>query len=122
MDVNIITEGIERATEDEGRVHKAAGVNQLSAFLDLHLLDVHDEATVEDLLSQSTLTSKDDDLVVRDLVGQTHVAGDPLALVEAGSALNLLPDVLRDVVALYGVYDILLVDSSSERENVVVLE
>lgn len=37
-------------------------------------------------------------------------------------ALDFLPDVLGDVVALDGIYDILLVNSAAESEDVVVLE
>ena len=123
MDENIIAKGVQVAAEYQWSVHKRAWVNQFSLLPDFHLLDVEYKAAVKDLESQGALTSKNQDFVVRDLVGKAHIARNPLRFVQRrGSALNLLPDVLRDVVTLNCINYILLIDPSTECENEVVFE
>ena len=68
-----------------------------------------------------TLTSKQKDFVIRDLVGKTHVRRHPVGLVDLGSA-NLLPHVPRDVINFYRINNALLIYSSTKSEDVVVLK
>lgn len=68
-----------------------------------------------------TLAAKQKDFVIRDLVGKTHVGRHPVGLVDLGSA-NLLPHVPRDVINFDRVDNALLIYSSTESENVVVLK
>ena len=71
--------------------------------------------------SCSTLASEQKNLIVRNLVGKAHVAGDPARLVNLWSA-DLLPNVARDVIHFDGVDDPLLVNTTAESEDVIVLE
>lgn len=71
--------------------------------------------------SHGTLPTEQDDLIVRNLVGQTHVGGHPLSLVHLGS-LDLLPSIPRDVIHLHSVHYLLLVYPSTKSKNVVVFE
>lgn len=123
VDENIVSEGVEVAAENQWGIHEGAGVDKLAFFADLHLLDVEYEAAVEDLEGEGALTAKYEDLVVRDLVGQAHISRDPLGLVKrGGSASDLLPNVLGDIIALNCVNYVLLVDSAAKSEDEVVLE
>lgn len=72
----------------------------------------------------STLASENEDLVVGDLVGQTHVPWNPLGLVQSrrGALVYLLPHVLGDVVALDRVDYVLLVNPAPKCKYEVVLE
>ena len=90
--VDVIAVGIEAAVEDERRVHEAARINQTASLTNLHLLHIEDEAAIEDVESKCTFPSEEQDLVVGDLVGQAHVAGHPVRLVDLGSG-NFLPNV-----------------------------
>ena len=121
MDVDVITVSVEASIEDERSVHEGAGVNKTSMFTHAHLFDVKHITPVEDLEHHGTLATEYHDLLLSYLMGQTHVGGHPVALVNHGS-LDLLPDITFDVVALDGVNDALLVDSTSESEHIVVLE
>ena len=58
----------------------------------LHLLDVENETAVKDLERDSTLTAKNQDLVVGHLISKTHIARNPLRLV-AEWGRDLLPNV-----------------------------
>eukprot|EP00349_Pseudokeronopsis_sp_Brazil_P002544 CAMPEP_0202960110 /NCGR_PEP_ID=MMETSP1396-20130829/4265_1 /ASSEMBLY_ACC=CAM_ASM_000872 /TAXON_ID= /ORGANISM="Pseudokeronopsis sp., Strain Brazil" /LENGTH=194 /DNA_ID=CAMNT_0049679101 /DNA_START=163 /DNA_END=747 /DNA_ORIENTATION=+ len=91
----------------------------MSLLLYLHLLQVQNKATIENRKRQRTLASKNHDLFVCDLVGDAHVGGDPLLLVDVGQHL---PDVSPHIVALYRIYDLLLVYPSSKGEQILVLE
>ena len=71
--INVIAVGLHVAVEDKRRVHKGARVNKTSSLLDLHLLDIEYEAAVEDMESNSALPTKKNNLVVSDLVCQSHV-------------------------------------------------
>lgn len=120
---NIITEGVQVASEHKRSIHKRAWVNQLAFLTNFHLLDVEYETAVEDLEGESALATEDQDLIVRDLVGKAHIARNPLRLIKRRlRALNLLPDVLRDVITLDRVDDVLLVDPATECKNEVVFE
>jgi len=68
VDVDVVSKGVEMPTEHEGSVHEWAWINKLTFFFDFHFLDIEYEASVENLLSQSTFPSENDDLIVSDLV------------------------------------------------------
>jgi len=59
VDVNIVSKSIEISAKHERRVHERTWINELAFLLDLHLLDVQDEAAVEDKERQCALTSED---------------------------------------------------------------
>lgn len=59
MNVNIITISVEATVEHKRRVHERTGVNQTALFSDLHLLDIKDKASVEDLESQGRFAAKE---------------------------------------------------------------
>ena len=90
--VDVIAVGIEAAIEDERRVHEAAGINQAASLTNLHFLHIEDETAIEDVESKCAFPSEEQDLVVGDLMGQAHVAGHPVRLVDLGSS-NFLPNV-----------------------------
>ena len=68
VDVNVVSEGEQITTEHQRSVHERARVHKLTFLLDFHFLDVEYEAPIENLLSQSALSSEDDDFIVSDLV------------------------------------------------------
>ena len=121
MDVDVISVGVEGVVEHEGCVHEATRIYKTSPLTNLHFLDIEDKTAVENVESEGALASKEQDLVVGDLVGQAHVGGHPARLVNLGCA-DLLPHVARDVVHFYRVHDSFLVNSSAKGENVVVFE
>ena len=82
VDVYVIAKSVKVASEDQRSVHKRAGINQFALLTNFHLFDVEYETAVKDLESVSTLASENEDLVVSDLVGETHVPRDPLGLVQ----------------------------------------
>ena len=121
MDIDVISKSIKVSTKHQWGVHERARVDKLSFLSDRHFLDVEYEASIEDLLSKSTLSSEDDDFVISDLIRKTHVSRDPSSLVQ-GWTLNFLPHILRDVIAFNCVNDVLLINPSYKSKNVVVLE
>lgn len=121
MDVDVVAVGVEALVENKRRVHKRTWINKASTFANFHFLNIEDETTVEDMEGCSAFATEQNDFVVSNLVRQAHVGGHPLRLVHLGCA-DLLPHVARDVVALNGVNDPLLVNSATESEDVVVFE
>jgi hypothetical protein len=119
VDVDVVSESVQRVVEDQGGVHKAAGVDQSTLLHNSHLLDVEKEAPIEDLEGQSTFASEDQNFFVGNLVGQAHVGWDPLGLF---AVCDVLPNVPLDVVNLNDVNNLLLVNSAAEREKVLVLK
>ena len=123
VDENVVSEGVEIASEYQWRVHERARVYQFAFLADLHLLDVEYEAAVEDLESERALATEYQDLIVRNLVGKTHVSRDPLRFIKRSrSTGDLLPHVFRDVIALNRVNYVLLVDSTTKCKDEVVFE
>lgn len=128
VDVNIISKSIQVAAEHQGRIHEGAWIDELSFFIDLHFLDIEYEASIEDLLSDCTFTTKNHDFIVRNLVCKTHVTRDPVRLINgqicriSTCGYNLLPHILGDVIALNGVNNVFLINSTSKCKNEVVLE
>ena len=92
MHVDVIAVGVQVVVEHERRVHEGAGVNKTTPLLDFHLLDVEYETAVEDMESNSALPTKKNNLVVSDLVCQSHVRWHPIRLVYFRTC-NLLPHV-----------------------------
>ena len=78
MDVNVVSKGIQIAAENKRSIHERAWVHQLALFTDLHLLHIEDEAAIKDLEGERALSAKYEDLVICDLVGETHVTGNPV--------------------------------------------
>ena len=119
--IDIITVSVEVVVEDERRVHKRTGVNKTSPFLDFHLFNVEDKTSVEDLESDRALPAEQNDFVVCDLIGQTHIRWHPFRLIYL-RILDFLPNISRNVIHFNCVDNSLLVDSASERKDVIVLE
>jgi hypothetical protein len=89
--------------------------------MNYHLLDIKNEAAIEDLECDCTLTSKYDDFFVGDLISKTHICRNPFSLVYKRSR-NLLPDISLNVIDLNYIYDSLLIYSSSESKDILILE
>ena len=121
VDVNVISKSIKVATEHKWSVHERAWIDKLTFFFDFHLLEIEYETSIKDLESQSTLATENENFVIGDLIGQAHVAWNPLRLVDQ-RRLDLLPHILGDVIALNGVDDVLLVDSASKCKEEVILK
>ena len=128
MDVNIVSICVHVSAEYQWSIHERARIDKFAFLSNLHFLHIKNEASVEDLLSQSTLTAKNDDFIFSNLISQTHVTWNPCRFVTQWpgglrtDSSNFLPDILRNIVALNGVYDSLLVNSTSEGKDVVVFE
>jgi len=121
MDVDIITVGIEIRVENERCIHKRTRVDQATSLTNLHFLYIKDEASVEDVESDGTLTTEQQDLVIGDLMSQTHVRGHPVRFVDLRST-DLLPNVSRNVIHLDCINNTLLIYSAPKGKDVVVLE
>ena len=78
--------------EHQRRVHEAARINQAASLTNLHFFYIEYEATVENMESRSTLATEQKNFVVSDLMGQSHIRGNPLGLVDFGSR-DLLPNI-----------------------------
>ena len=129
MNINIISKCIHVPSKDERSVHKGAWINKLASLFDLHCLNVKQETSIEDLLSQSTLPSKDKDFIICDLVCETHVTWDPRGFVDRDAcswvwvrSYNFLPNILWNIITFNCINNIFLIHSSSESENEVVFE
>ena len=67
------------------------------------------------------LSAEEQNLVVGDLVSQSHVGRHPMRLVHFWCR-DFLPHVARDVVTLDGIHDSLLIHPAAESEDVIVLK
>lgn len=121
MHVNIIAVGIEIGVENKRRIHKRTRVDQAASLTNLHFFDIEDKAPIEDVESDGTLATEQQDLVVCDLVSQAHVGGHPVRLVDLRST-DLLPNVSRNVIYLDCINNTLLIYSAPKGKDVVVLE
>ncbi len=121
MDVNIISIGVQTVVKYQWGIHEAAWVYKTSPFTNLHLLHIEHEAAVEDMESGRALATEEKDLIVSDLVSETHVGGHPLRFVDLW-CINLLPDITRNVVTFNSIDNTLLINPSSKGEDIVVLE
>ena len=121
MDIHIVSVSVKIFVEDKGRVPKGARVNKTYSFLDFHLFNVKDKTFVEYLESDCALSFKQNDLIVRNFISQTHVGWHAIPFVDL-QVLNLLPHIPRDVVNFNRVKNPLLVDTASKGEDVVVLK
>jgi hypothetical protein len=92
VDIGIVTVSVETSVEDKRCVHEGAGVDKTTALTNLHLFNIENETTVKDLESHSTLASKDQDLVLSNLISQTHIGWNPFAFVYDWSR-DFLPNV-----------------------------
>lgn len=129
MDIDIVSECIHVASKDEWSIHEGAWINELTFLFDLHFLNVEQETSIEDLLSQGTLSSKDEYLIVSDLVGKTHVTWDPWWFINRDAcswvwvcSYNFLPNILWNVITFNGINNVFLIDSSSKCKNEVIFE
>lgn len=121
MDVGVVSKGVERVVEYQGLVHEGALVHQAASLDDLHLFKVQHKDTIKDVVGNRTLASEDHDLLLSDLVGETHVGGHPQTLV-LGRQLQLLPHVPLDVIDFDCVYNHLLVYSATDGKEILVFE
>ena len=92
MNVDVIAISIKTAIEDQRRVHEAARINQATSLTNLHFFHIEDKAAIEDVESECTFASEEQDLVVRDLMSKAHVARHPVGLVDLWGS-NFLPDI-----------------------------
>lgn len=90
--IDIVSVSVEIVVKDKGRVHKRTRVNKTSSFLDFHLFNVEDKTSVEYLESDRALSSKQNDLIVCNLISQTHIRWNPINFVHL-QVFNLLPHV-----------------------------
>jgi len=81
MHKDVIAVGVQTPIENQWRVHKGTGVDKTSPLLDLHLLHVKHEASIEDLERQCRLSTKYYDFVLRYLICESHVGRHPLCLI-----------------------------------------
>ena len=81
VNINVIAIGIEIAVEHQGRVHEGARIDKTSSLLYLHLLHVENKTSIENMECHCTLASKQNNLIVCNLVSQTHVRWHPFGLV-----------------------------------------
>ena len=85
MHENIISVSVQASVENQRRVHERAGVHKTAALTNLHALNVEDKAAVEDLERKSRFAAEYQNLVVSDLVSESHIGGHPFGFVdEAG--------------------------------------
>jgi hypothetical protein len=82
MDVDIVTISVQAVVEHKRSVHERARIDKTTSLMNYHLLNVEYEATVEDLESDGTLSSEDDDFLISDLISKTHISRNPLGLID----------------------------------------
>ena len=121
MDIDIVSVSIQGMIEYQRCVHKGARIDHGAAFFDNHAFKVKDKDSIEDLERKSTLSSEYHDLLICDLISIRHVSRDPLRLIATASR-NFLPRVLFNIIDYIGFDNSLLIDSSSKREEVLILE
>ena len=78
MNVDVITKCVHVATKHKRCVHEAARIHEFAFLSDLHLLDVQYKHSAEDLECDGTLSTKDQDFIVSDLISKAHVSRNPL--------------------------------------------
>ena len=78
VDVDIVAVCVEGRVEDERRIHEGTRIHQAASLTNLHLLDIKDKASIEDVEGHCTLTTEEKDLIVRNLVSKAHVRGNPV--------------------------------------------
>jgi hypothetical protein len=121
VDVDIISVSIQGMVEYQRCIHKRARVHHGATFFDHHAFKVKDEDSIKDLERKCALSSKYHDLLICHLKSIRHVSWNPLSLITTTS-WNFLPRVLFNIIDFNGVYNPLLIDSSSKREKVLILE
>lgn len=99
--------------EYERCIHERAWVDQASSFLDDHAFEIEDENSIKDLEGEGTLTSKDHDFFVSDLVSVAHVGGNPFGFV-TDARRNLLPSIFLDIIDFNYINDSSLIHSAAE--------
>ena len=77
VNINIVTIRIQIVVENKRRVHKRTRVYKTSPLFYLHLLNVEDKTSVENLESDRAFSSKQNDFVVCNLVSQSHIGRHP---------------------------------------------
>ena len=92
MDVDIVAICVEGRVKDKRRIHEGTRINQAASLTNLHFLHIEDKAAIEDVESECTFASEEQDLVVSDLMGKAHVAWHPVGLVNLWCS-NFLPDI-----------------------------
>ncbi len=121
MHIDVVTISIQTVVEHQRCVHKRTWIHQTATLTNLHLFNVKDKTAVENVECHRAFATKKKDLVVSDLVSQPHVGGHPLGLVDLGGR-DFLPNIARNVINFNSIHDSLLIDSSPESKDVVVLE
>jgi len=121
MNVRIVTISIETSVENQRGVHERARVHKTATLTNLHLFNIEDKASIENLESNCTFTSKYHNFIVSDLISKSHVSRNPFWFVHYWGR-NFLPNISWNVIAFYSVDDLFLVYTTAERENIVVLK
>jgi len=122
MHIHVVSVRVKVTVEHERSIHERARIHKTAMLAYAHLLDVEDIATVEDLEKYRRLSSKDHDLLVSDLMCQSHVRGYPAGLIDTRATGYLLPHVPLDVVDFDRVYNPLLIYPPAKRKHVLILE
>lgn len=92
MHINIVAIRVETPIEYKRSVHERTWINEGATLPNLHLLNVKHEAPIEDLERQGRFTTKDQNFILCNLVGQSHVRWHPPCLVDQGR-WNFLPNI-----------------------------
>ena len=121
MHVDVIAVGVKARVEYQWCVHERTRIHEAASLTNLHLFHIEDETSIEDVESCGALATEQKNLVVSDLVRQSHVRRHPVGLGNLGPA-DLLPDISRNVVNFDRIDNALLVDPATKCKDVVVLE
>ena len=73
MHIDVIAIGVEARVEHQRCVHERTRIHKAASLTNLHLFNIENEASIEDVESRCTFTTEQKDLVISDLVSQTHV-------------------------------------------------
>lgn len=121
MYVRIVSICVETSVENQRSVHERARVDKTATLTNLHFFNIKNEATIENLESHRAFASKYHNFIVSNLICKTHVRWNPLRFIYNWS-WNLLPYISGNVVTFNSVDNLLLVNTTAKRENIVVFE
>ena len=78
VDVNVVTVSVQVGVEHKWSVHEGAWIDETASLTNLHLFDIEDEASVENVECCCGLSTEKQDLVVSDLMSQSHISRHPV--------------------------------------------
>lgn len=121
MDIRIVSISVKTSVENQGSVHERARVDKTATLTNLHLFNIEDEATIENLESHCTFASKYHNFVISDLICKAHVGRNPLWFIYDWG-WNLLPYISWNIVTFNSINYLFLVNTTAKRENVIIFE